>query len=136
MALPGHPERFAWFIKSNMISCIYLIDLNSIKSKYIFVCTTFLLNAISILFWFDFKPISVAILFRFYSNMIFKWLDLEFHKEKNPYGAGLPGALDVYAMIFFTEKRKVLSWFVLCLFFGKSKFNQFSWKFCLQIALQ
>ena len=38
MALPGDLERFALFIKSNMISCIiYLIDLNSIKSKYIWL---------------------------------------------------------------------------------------------------
>ena len=87
MALPGHLERFALFIKSNMISCIYLIDLNLIKSKYIFVCTTFLLNAIFLLFWFDFKLISVAILFWFYSNIIFKWLDLEFHKEKKTFMA-------------------------------------------------
>ena len=75
MALPGHLERFALFIKSNMISCTYLIDLNSIKSKYMFVCTTFLLNAISLLLWFVLKSISFAILFRFYTNIIFKWLD-------------------------------------------------------------
>ena len=61
----------------------YLINLNSSKSKSIFVCTTFLLYAISLLFWFDFKSISVAILFLFYSNTIFKWIDLEFHKDKN-----------------------------------------------------
>ena len=95
-----------------MISCIYLIDLNSIKSKYVFVCTTFLLNAISLRFWFDFKSISVAILFLFDSNIIFKWIDLEFHKYRNILMAlaRLDGVLDAYTMIFFTEKRKVLSW--------------------------
>ena len=103
VALRGHLVIFALFIKSNMIYCIYLIDLNLIKSKYIFVCTTFLLNVIFLLFWFDFKSISVAILFRFYLNIIFI-------KQKNLYGTGSPGALDVYTMILFTEKRKVFSW--------------------------
>ena len=76
MALPGHLERFALFIKSNMISCIYLIDLNLVKSKQIFACTTFVSNTISLLFRFDFTSISVTILFRFYSNIIFKCLEL------------------------------------------------------------
>ena len=65
MSLPSHLERFSLFIRSNMISCIYLIDLTSIKREYIYVCTTFLLNAISFLFRFDFKSTSLAILFRF-----------------------------------------------------------------------
>ena len=73
MALPSHLERFALFIKLNMVSCIYLIDLNLIKSKYIFVYTTILLNAISVLFWFINKLILFAILLGLYPDL--KWLD-------------------------------------------------------------
>ena len=123
MALPGHLERFALLIKLNMISCIHLIDLNLIKSKYIFVCTTSLLNAISILFWFNFKSISVAILFRFHSNIIFKWLDLKLHTEKKilvALACRAPWMSTQWSFLLKSTKYSPDN--LCCVFFGKSKF--------------
>ena len=54
MALPCHPERFVLFIKSNMISCVYLIELNSIKSIYIYL----------------FVPLFFYTIFFFFYNLI------------------------------------------------------------------
>ena len=133
MALPGHLERFLLFIKSNMIFCIYLTDLNLTKIKHIFFCTTFVLNTFSLLF--D-SILNRFLLYCFgftqmqFSNDLIK----NFIKKKKSlwhWLAGRPRCL--HNDLFCWKAQSTLLIFCVVSFLGKSKFKQFSWFFLLKV---